>query len=132
MEKKVAHLKLIVDLLDMVNRSDVYAKRFAVSFTAVFIALGTQQEGFHVAYLALVPILLLWFIDAQNYRREYLLKRLYDRVRATPDDQIDFTLDIESLPEARRGTLRWMFCSSAVTFYGAMIAGVCVVDAFVL
>lgn len=132
MEAKVTHLKMIIDLLDMTNRSDVYAKRFAVSFTAVFIALGTQQQGFHVAYLSLVPILLLWFIDAQNYRREYLLKKLYDRVRATPEDQIDFSIDIETLPEARKGALRWMFSPSAITFYGAMIGGVAIVDAFVL
>lgn len=132
MEAKVTHLKMIIDLLDMSNRSDVYAKRFAVSFTAVFIALGTQQQGFHVAYLSLVPILLLWFIDAQNYRREYLLKKLYDRVRATPEDQIDFSIDIETLPEARKGALRWMFSANAITFYGAMIGGVAIVDAFVL
>jgi hypothetical protein len=116
----------------MVNRSDVYAKRWAVSFTAVFIALGTQQQGFHVAYLAIVPMLLLWFIDAQNYRREFLLRKLYDRVRTSPEDQVDFSIDIEALPEARHGALRWMFSSNALTFYGAMIAGVIIVDAFVL
>jgi hypothetical protein len=132
MEKKIAHLKMIIDLLDMVNRSDVYAKRWAVSFSAVFIALGTQQQGFHVAYLAIVPMLLLWFIDAQNYRREFLLRKLYDRVRTSPEDQVDFSIDIEALPEARHGALRWMFSSNALTFYGAMIAGVIIVDAFVL
>lgn len=132
MEKKLAHLKMLVDLLDMVNRSDVYAKRWAVSFSAVFIALGTQQPGLRVAYLAILPLLLLWFIDAQNYRREYLLRTLYDRVRALPEEQIDFSINVEALPEARRGTLSWMFCSSALTFYGAMVAGVIVVDAFIL
>lgn len=132
MENKIAHLKMIIDLLDMVNRSDVYAKRWAVSFTAVFIALGTQQQGFHVAYLAIVPMLLLWLIDAQNYRREFLLRKLYDRVRTSPEDQVDFSIDIEALPEARHGALRWMFSSNALTFYGAMIAGVIIVDAFVL
>jgi hypothetical protein len=132
MEKKLAHLKILVDLLDMVNRSDVYAKRWAVSFSAVFIALGTQQPGLRVAYLAILPLLLLWFIDAQNYRREYLLRTLYDRVRALPEEQIDFSINVEALPEARRGTLSWMFCSSALTFYGAMVAGVIVVDAFIL
>ena len=132
MENKIAHLKMILDLLDMTNRSDVYAKRWAVSFTAVFIALGTQQQGFHVAYLAVVPMLLLWFIDAQNYRRDYLLRNLYERVRTSPEDQVDFSIDIEALPEARQGSLRWMLSPSAFTFYGAMIAGVIIVDAFVL
>lgn len=132
MENKIAHLKMIIDLLDMVNRSDVYAKRWAVSFTAVFMALGTQQRGLHIAYLAVLPIVLLWFIDAQNYRREYLLRTLYNRVRTSPEEEVDFSIDIENIPEARRGTLSWMLYSSALTFYGAMIAGVFVVDAFVL
>jgi hypothetical protein len=132
MENKIAHLKMIIELLAMVNRSDISAKRWAASFAAVFIALGTQQQGFHVAYLAIVPMVLLWLIDAQNYRREYLLKKLYDRVRATPEDQIDFSIDIETLPEARQGSIRWMFCANALTFYGAMIVGVSVVDAFIL
>lgn len=132
MEKKLAHLKMLVDLLDMVNRSDVYAKRWAVSFAAVFIALATQQPGIRVAYLATLPLLLLWFIDAQNYRREYLLRTLYDRVRTLPEADIDFSIDVEALPEAQRGTLSWMFSSSALTFYGAMIAGVIIVDLFIL
>lgn len=131
MERKVAHLKLLVDLLDMVNRSDVYAKRWAVSFTAVFIALATQQPGLRVAYLAVLPIVLLWFIDAQNYRKEHLLRKLYDRVRRLPEEQIDFSIDINSLPESRRSTFSWMLNSSAFTFYGAMIVGVVVVDAFI-
>ena len=132
MEKKLAHLKILVDLLDMVNRSDVYAKRWAVSFSAIFIALGTQQPGIRVSYLAVLPLLLLWFIDAQNYRREFLLRTLYDRVRSLPEEDIDFTINVETLPEARQGTLGWMFCSSALTFYGAMIAGIIVVDSFIL
>lgn len=132
MEKKVAHLKMLIDLLDMVNRSDVYAKRWAVSFAAVFIALGTQQPGIRVAYLAILPLLLLWLIDAQNYRRESLLRTLYDRVRVLSEEEIDFSIDVETLPEARRGVLWWMLCPSALTFYGAMIAGVVIVDAFVL
>jgi hypothetical protein len=53
-------------------------------------------------------------------------------VRALPEEQIDFSINVEALPEARRGTLSWMFCSSALTFYGAMVAGVIVVDAFIL
>lgn len=132
MQNKIAHLNMVLNLLDIVNRSDLSAKRWAISFTAVFIALGTQQQGFHVAYLAILPMVLLWFIDAQNYRREYLLKKLYDRVRALPEEEIDFSIDIEALPEARQGSLRWMFSSTAFTFYGAMIAGVVIVDAFVL
>ena len=132
MEKKLAHLKMLVDLLDMVNRSDVYAKRWAVSFSAVFIALATQQPGIHVAYLATLPMLLLWFIDAQNYRREFLLRTLYNRVRTLSEEEIDFSINVEALPEARRGAIWWMFSSSALTFYGAMIVGVIVVDAFIL
>ena len=132
MENKISHLKIIVDLLDMVNRSDVYAKRWAVSFAAVFLALATQIPGIRVAYLALLPMLLLWHIDAQNYRREYLLRKLYDRVRTLPEDEIDFSIDIERLPEASRSSLSWMFCQSAFTFYAAMIVGVIVIDYFIV
>ena len=131
MSKKVAHLNMLVSMLDMVNRSDVSAKRWAVSFTAVFLALATQQQGFRIAYLACVPLVLLWYVDAQNYRKEALINAMFERVRNLPEESVDFSIDLEALPEAKRSMIWWMFSGPALSFYASMIAGVVVVDYFV-
>ncbi len=125
------YLRILVALLDQANRSDVYAKRWSVSLTAVFLALATQQQGIRVAYIAVFPIVMLWFLDAQNYRKEVLLKALYDRARTMPEADIDFTIDIEGVPEAKRPTYRYLFHPSALVFYGSMLLGVVVVDCLI-
>lgn len=63
---KVSHLKIVVDLLDQLNKASVYSKRWCVSLCAVFLALASQVEGMEVSYLAFFPIVFLWVLDAQN------------------------------------------------------------------
>ena len=132
MSNKVAHLNILVDLLDQVNRSDVYAKRWGISIAAVFLALATQQPGFRVAYIAIFPIVLLWYLDAQNYRREALLRELYDEVRSRGEGEIDFSINIEHAPGA--GTPGWffMFYPNALMFYGSVLVGIVVADYFIM
>ncbi len=130
-DNKVAHLRLIVDLLDQSNRTAAFAKRWGVSFAAVFLALGTQQPGFRVAYLAIFPIVFLWVLDAQNTRQDFLLHSLYDRVRKLPDSEVDFSLNLEQLPEAKRSVLSFVFAANPALFYLAMLVGIAVVDLLV-
>jgi hypothetical protein len=126
--EKVSHLEIIVDLLDQSNRTAAFAKRWGVSFAAVFIALGTQEVGFKVAYLAVFPLVFLWLLDAQTTRREYLLNTLYERVRVLDDAAVDFSINVEALPEARRSTFGFFLSPDPALFYVAMILGIAAVD----
>jgi len=126
--EKVSHLGIIVDLLDQANRTAAFAKRWGVSFAAVFIALGTQEVGFKVAYLAVFPLLFLWLLDAQTTRREHLLNALYEKVRVLDDAAVDFSINVEALPEARRSTLGFFLSADPALFYVAMILGIAAVD----
>lgn len=126
--EKVSHLGIIVDLLDQANRTAAFAKRWGVSFAAVFIALGTQEVGFKVAYLAVFPLLFLWLLDAQTTRREHLLNALYEKVRVLDDSAVDFSINVEALPEARRSTFSFFLSPDPALFYVAMILGIATVD----
>ncbi len=126
--ERVSHLGIIVDLLDQTSRTAAFAKRWGVSFAAVFIALGTQEAGFKVAYLAVFPLLFLWLLDAQTTRRQHLLNALYDKVRVLDDSAVDFSIDVERLPEARRSTLSFFVSADPALFYLAMMLGIAAVD----
>ena len=125
---KVNHLKIVVELLDQLNKASLYSKRWCVSLCAVFLALASQVEGMEVSYLAFFPILFLWVLDAQNARQEALLHRLYERVRRTSEDQIDFDIRTEPLKTPKDTVLRYLLDADTCLFYGAMLFGVFIID----
>lgn len=126
--ERVAHLGIIVDLLDQSSRTSSFAKRLGVSFAAVFLALGTEQAGFRISYLAIFPLLFLWILDAQNTRRDFLLHALYNDARGREDSRVDFSIDLEALPEARKSTLAFFLSPNPALFYLAMLVGIGTVD----
>ena len=63
----------------------------------MFLALVSQVDGVRVAYIAFFPVLFLWFLDAKNEFQKVQLLRLYERVRTTPPDRIDFDIRTSEL-----------------------------------
>lgn len=129
-DNKATHLRLIVELLDQLNKASLYSKRWCISICAVFLALSSQVQGVQVAYLALFPLLFLWILDAQNERREALLYRLYERVRKTPESEIDFDINLRPVTTPSDTVVRYLFHPDQFFFYAAMIAGIFLVDFF--
>jgi hypothetical protein len=129
-DNKATHLRLIVELLDQLNKASLYSKRWCISISAVFLALSSQVKGMEVAFLAVFPLLFLWILDAQNERREALLYRLYERVRKTPEPEIDFDINTKSVATPQDTVVRYLFHPDQFFFYAAMIAGIFLVDYF--
>lgn len=127
-DDKVNHLRIVVELLDQLNRATMYSRRWCVSLCAVFLALASQVDGMGVSYIAFFPILFLWVLDAQNERQEALLLRLYDRVRRTPPDRIDFDISTSALKTPGDTVMRYLFRGETFLFYGAMVVAIFVID----
>ena len=92
MDKKYKHLELVQGVINRMASNSFMLKGWAVTLVAGFFALAgkdTDKLYFLVAY---VPVLVFWGLDAYYLLQERLYCSLYDKVRQTDEDKIDFSL----------------------------------------
>ena len=92
MNKKLKHLELVQGVMNRMASNSFMLKGWAVTLVAGLIALAgkdTDKLYFLVAY---VPVVVFWGLDAYYLLQEKLYRSLYDKVRQTDEDNIDFSL----------------------------------------
>lgn len=93
MENKIRHLELIQGVVNRMSSNSFMLKGWAVTLVAgIFVLAGkdTEKLYFLVAY---VPVIIFWWLDAYYLLQGRLYRALYDKVRQTSEDNIDFSLD---------------------------------------
>lgn len=93
MEDKRKHLELVQGVINRMASNSFMLKGWAVTLVAGIFALAgkdTDKLYFLVAY---VPIIIFWGLDAYYLLQERLYRSLYDKVRQTDENQIDFSLE---------------------------------------
>jgi len=94
---------------------------------AALLALTAKDGNPHFAWVALLPSVIFWLLDAYYLRQERLFRALYDSVRVRPENEIDFSLDTSGFVSSVQTFGRTAFSISEVPFYGALVATVAVV-----
>lgn len=92
MDKKYKHLELVQGVINRMASNSFMLKGWAVTLLAgIFVLAGkdTDKLYFIVAY---VPVLVFWGLDAYYLLQERLYRSLYEKVRKTEEDDIDFSL----------------------------------------
>lgn len=92
MDKKHKHLELVQSVINRMASNSFMLKGWAVTLVAGIFALAgkdTDKLYFLVAY---VPVLVFWGLDAYYLLQERLYRSLYEKVRKTEEDDIDFSL----------------------------------------
>ena len=92
MDNKHKHLELVQGVINRMANNSFMLKGWAVTLVAGIFALAgkdTDKLYFLVTY---VPVLVFWGLDAYYLLQERLYRLLYEKVRATEEDHIDFSL----------------------------------------
>ena len=92
MDKKLKHLELAQGVINRMASNSFMLKGWAVTLVAGIFALAgkdTDKLYFLVAY---VPVFVFWCLDAYYLLQERLYRSLYDKVRNTKEEDIDFSL----------------------------------------
>lgn len=92
MDKKLKHLELVQGVINRMASNSFMLKGWAVTLVAGIFALAgkdTDKLYFLVSY---VPVIVFWGLDAYYLLQERLYRSLYDRVRKTEEENIDFVL----------------------------------------
>lgn len=119
MENKIKHLELIQGVISRMASNSFMLKGWTVTLVAgIFVLAGkdTDKLYFLVAY---IPVIVFWGLDAYYLLQERLYRSLYDEVRHTDENNIDFSL--KATPElfncSRNTFCNCLFSKTELWFY---------------
>lgn len=120
---KVKHLELIQAIINRMGVNSFYLKGWSVTLVAAVFALATKDGQPRIVPVALLPSVVFWFLDAYFLCQERAFRQLYDKVRTSSPDAVDFAMDTsEYWSRASSTILRAMFSVPLRWFYGSMVA----------
>ncbi|RKU09541.1 hypothetical protein C6501_15225 [Candidatus Poribacteria bacterium] len=116
MVKKLKHLELIQNVINRLANSSFYLKGWTVIFVAAVLGFATKDSKPMYASLAAIPTLFFWGLDGFYLNQERLFRRLYDAVRETDEDNIDFSMN--TVPFKKNGDwFKAIFSKTLLFFY---------------
>lgn len=120
MVKKLKHLELIENIINRLAKNSFFLKGWTVIFVTALLGFATKySEPFYVL-LTLIPSLFFWGLDGFYLRQEQLFRQLYDAVRETDEDDIDFSMDTAPFQQ-KMGWFRSTFSKTLIPFYLAIL-----------
>ncbi len=116
MEKKLKHLELIQNVINRLANSSFFLKGWTVIFVAAVLGFATKDSNPHYVWLAAIPTVSFWLLDGFYLNQERLFRRLYDAVRETDEDEIDFSMN--TVPFKKSGDwFKAIFSKTLLPFY---------------
>lgn len=116
MVKKLKHLELIQNVINRLANNSFFLKGWTVIFVAAVLGFATKDSKPMYVWLAAIPTLSFWALDGFYLNQERLFRRLYDTVRETDEDEIDFSMNI--VPFKKSGDwFKAVFSKTLLPFY---------------
>lgn len=119
MENKRKHLELIQNIIGRMARNSFMLKGWAVTLVAGIFALAGKDTDKLYFWVAYIPVIVFWGLDAYYLLQERLYRSLYDKVRYLDEENIDFCLKAssEEFTNCKNSFFRCFFSNTEVGFY---------------
>lgn len=92
MENKIKHLELAQSVMNRMANNSFMLKGWAVTLISGIFVLSEKDTDKLYFLVAYIPIIAFWGLDAYYLLQERLYRSLYDKIRKTDEDKIDFSL----------------------------------------
>ena len=128
MENKRKHLEMIQGVVNRLSTNSFLLKGWSVVLVSALFALSAPDSRIAFVYLAYIPAIIFWGLDGFLLWQEQLFRKLYDQVRAMPEEDIDFSMNTSIIEGDGRPT--WVAATlskTLVPFHGVLIFAVVVV-----
>jgi len=115
----IKELEIIQGIINRMARNSFLIKGWTI--TLVVVTLLLKGNKYHT-FIAFIPILVFWFLDAYFLRLERLYRRLYNWVKDNRLKTKDFLFDLnyKRFEKEEQSILRIMFSITLGLFYGSI------------
>ena len=127
MEKKLAHLKMIQRIVNRLSNNSFLLKGWSVVLVSALFALAAGNTKVYFIYLAYFPAIAFWVLDGYFLWQESLFRALYDHVRQTKEEEVDFSMDIRIVKSQVKPWSDVIFSMTLLIFHGTVLTSIVVV-----
>ena len=126
-ESKLKHLELIQHVVSRMGGNLFYLRGWSVTIIGGVLAILSSQKDkldpFPVIVLLIVTIM-FWIYDGYFLSLERKYRDLYEKVRALPDKDIDFSMNTSEFSGLKKNSqIYCMFSKTIAPFYVLFIVG---------
>ena len=93
MDEKLKHLEMIQNIVNRMASSSFLLKGWTVIFVAAVLGFSLKDSNAPYLWIAAIPACSFWALDGFYLRREKLFRKLYEKVRKSKSDDLDFSMD---------------------------------------
>lgn len=83
--EQIKHLEFIQAVVTRMASNSFLLKGWSVTLAVALLGLAAKDSNVKFAFLALIPPICFWALDAYYLRQERLYRKLYDQVRKLSD-----------------------------------------------
>ncbi|MCP1188031.1 hypothetical protein NKR17_02825 [Priestia flexa] len=122
MESKVGYLQMIQNVISRMASNSFLLKGWTVTLVVGLFAFANISEmSSKFILLSFIPTLIFWSLDGFFIHQESLFIKLYEKATQEDDENITFSMKVDSFKAESRGWLGSMFSVTLLLFYPPLI-----------
>lgn len=95
-------------------------KGWSITLIVALIAIIGKDLNARNVVLSFAVLFIFWILDGYFLSLERCYRSLYDQVRANPQNEADFSMEIKNTLNGRNTWFRSMFSKTLLIFYGSI------------
>ena len=124
-EIRIAHLQMIQAVITRMAGNSFRVKSWTVILVTALFALAAVDDNRFFVYVACLPAVMFWVLDAYFLRQERLFRKLYDHVREAEDGTVDFSMNTHPFNVGSTWSVAWS--RTLCLFHGTITTTIIVV-----
>ena len=121
MDKKLKHLEMLQAVISRMAKNSFLLKGWNVVLVSAIFVLASSESKSQIVFLAYLPSAAFWLLDGYFLRQERLFRKLYDKVRAMGENDIDFSMNTMPIDNEVASWLSVAVSRTLLLFHGAII-----------
>lgn len=121
-EEKIKHLELIQGVITRMNSNSFQLKGWTITIVAALLALYANSSNITYIFVAIIPVLLFWGLDAYYLQQERKFRGIYNNVAGLKNDvEIrTFEMPIQKFKGCQYCFCNVLFSKTIVWLYGTI------------
>ena len=128
LENKIKHLEFIQATITRMNQNSFQIKGWMITIISALLALYASSENTIYIFIAIVPAIVFWCLDAYYLQQERKFRGVYNDVAglSSEDSRLeikDFEMPIQKYQCGKYCYFNVLFSKTIFPLYGIVIAG---------
>lgn len=121
-ENKLKHLEFIQNAITRMSANSFLVKGWSITLFSALLAFVQKDKSTDYLSYTYFAVPLFWYLNGYFLLQERRFRELYNSVRTKQDNQIDFSMDTDSVDCAKCTLIRSLFASTIWPLYVLMFA----------